>query len=102
MTPQPCLAFHREDRELQLLIPWEFWLDDIIWFDASRLDGPARRRVIARGGEAESAIRTERNHRLYRPLTERAGTDQLGSLVILKGTRHDLGSRSGPAVDKDH
>ena len=74
-----------------------------VGIDALGLDRAARRRVVARGGQADGAVLAERDDGLDRTLAEGARADDGRALVVLEGTGDDLGSRGRTAVDQnDH
>src|SRR6056297_1784274 len=70
--------------------------------DPERLNGPARRRVIARRGQTHRAVATQRHHRLDRALAETLGPDHDVPVMILQGTCDVLRRAGGTAIDQHH
>ena len=71
-----------------------------VGLDALGLDRAARRRVIARRGQAQRAVLAERHDGLHGALAERARADQRRALVILQRAGDDLRGRGRAAVDQ--
>ena len=78
-------------------------LDDDIGKNAACLNRGARRRVIARRGQAHGAVPAERDNRLHRRLAEGTRAEHDGAAVILQRAGDDFGSRSRATIDQhDH
>ncbi len=72
-----------------------------VGLDALGLDRAARRRVVARRGQAQRAVvLAERDDGLHRALAERARADDGRALVVLQRAGDDLGGRGRAAVDQ--
>src|SRR5690606_31667715 len=61
--------------------------------DALGLDRASRRREVARRGQPERAVGTQRDDRLHRALAEGPGADDGRAAMILEGAGDDLGRR---------
>src|SRR4030095_6961907 len=60
-----------------------------------------RRRVVARGGEADGAVVRDRNDRLHRALAERLGAQHDRTVLVLPCAGYVFRGRGGSAVDQD-
>ena len=77
-------------------------LDHDIGIDAFALDRAARRRVVARGGEAHRAVVRELDDGLHRAFAEGARAHEHGAMVVLQRAGHDLRGGGRAAVDQHH